>query len=341
VKPDIWIKRGIISVLFILPLLINAQDGINEFSGDSKLNPEYIKDYKHLYTTRFYLLSESVGFRVKPTNQEIPINYIPNSDIKNGLAFFHKWYGIGLAIDNPFAGKDVERKGETSMLDLRINAYGRALAAELSLQDYQGFFLKNMQQQPIMWNPESAYYQRPDMHVFSTSAILYYIFNNKKHSFRAAYIHNERQLKSSGSMILMPSFVFLKLQSDSSLIPKFYSDAYQVDEYEHVVNGTFLTYGLSMGYSYTYVFFKYFYINLSLIPGAFIQHYNYEAESTTNRGHKLTALWLGRAAFGFNSDHLYIGIGGVYGFNATRLDIGETNINYEMNQIRVWIGTRF
>lgn len=333
-------ERILLVVLFLLPLIANAQV-TGHASGKSKLNPEYVKDYKHLFTTRFYLLSESVGFRVKPTNQEVPLNYVPNSDVKNGLAFFHKWYGVGLAIDNPFAGRDIERKGNTKVIDLRLNAYGSAIAAELSLQDYQGFFLKNMVDQPILWNPETPYYQRPDMHVFSTSAILYYIFNHQKHSLRAAYLQNERQLKSSGSLILMPSFVYLKLQSDSSLIPDFYTTTYPVNENEHIVNGTFLTYGLSLGYSYTYVFLKYFYINFSLIPGVFIQHYDYETSSTIKKGQELSALWLGRAAFGFNSDYFYIGIGGVYGFNATKLDIGQTNFNYDMNQIRVWIGTRF
>ena len=332
--------KGFTVLFIILPLLSNGQNPDN-YSKASKLNYEYIKDYKHKFTTRFYLLSESVGFRVKPTNQDVSINYVPNSDVKNGFAFFHKWYGIGLAIDNPFAGKDIARKGKSSIIDLRVNAYGSAIAAELSLQDYKGFFLKNMLQQPILWDPQNAYPQRPDMNIFSTSAILYYIFNHKKHSFRAAYIQNERQLKSSGSLVLMPSIVYLKMQSDSSLIPDFYTSAFQVNDDEKIENGQFWTYGLSLGYSYSYVFFKYFYVNLSLVPGAFIQHYDYETESGKNKGHKMSALWLGRAAFGFNSDLLYFGIGGIYGFNATRLNIGQTNFNYDMNQIRLWVGTRF
>jgi hypothetical protein len=329
------------SIAFVfLPIVLCAQS----LSGENvspKYDADYIKDYKHLFTTRFYLLNESVGFRVKPNDQEISLNYVPNNDIKNGLAFFHKWYGVGLAVNNPFAGKDVLRKGKSSIVDFRLNAYGSAVAAELSLQDYQGFYLKNMLQQPLNWEPESPYFQRSDMHIFSTSAIVYFILNHKKHSFRAAYLQNERQLKSSGSLIIMPSFVYLNLKSDSSLIPDFYSAKLLVQDDEHIRNGKFFTYGISLGYSYTYVFLKYFYLNLSMIPGAFIQNYDYESEYGSVRGTKLTALWLGRAAFGFNSDHIYFGVGGVYGFNATRLKIGQTNFNYDMNQLRVWIGTRF
>ena len=324
----------------ILPSIIFAQN-LNEKHADSKLNTDYIKDYKHLFTTRLYLLSESVGFTIKPGNLEVPLRYVPNNDIKNGLAFFHKWYGIGLAFNNPFAGNDVAIKGKSKIVDLRVNAYGRAISAELALQDYQGFFLKNMLEQPIAWNPESAYMLRPDMQIFSTSAIMYYVVNHKKHSFRAAYLQNERQLKSSGSIIVMPSFVYLKLQSDSTLIPDFYNSTYLVKDNEHIEDGKFLTYGVSLGYSYTYVFFKYFYVNLSLIPGIFVQNYDYESGLGSDKGVKLSALWLGRAAFGFNSDFIYLGIGGVHGFNPSKFNIGQTNFNYDMNQIRVWIGTRF
>ena len=142
-------------------------------------------------------------------------------------------------------------------------------------------------------------------------------------------------------MLIMPSFVYLKVSSDSSLIPDFYNSTYPVEEYEHIKNGKFFTYGISVGYSYTYVFLKYFYLNLSFVPGIFIQNYDYESEFDSERGTKLTALWLGRAAFGFNSDPIYFGIGGVYGFVPTRLKIAQTNFNYDMNQIRIWIGTRF
>lgn len=329
--------RLIPHLFLLIPFL-----GISQVSDSSvKQNALYIKDYKHKLTTRFYLLSESVGFRINPTDQKTPIHYVPNNDIKNGLAIFHKWYGIGLAIDNPFAGKDIDKKGMSSIFDIRLNAYGSALAAELSIQDYEGFFWKNVNELPIVWDPESPYPQRSDMHLFSTSAILYYIPNHKKHSFRAAYLQNERQLKSAGSLIIMPSFIYLNLKSDSSLIPDIYSSFYSVAEDEHIINGKFFTYGISIGYSYTFVFLKNFYLNFSMIPGGFIQQYVYEYENGEKKVKKIAIMWLGRAAFGFNSDIFYAGMGGVYGFKATQLNIGQTNFNYDMNQIRLWIGTRF
>ncbi len=63
------------------------------------------------------------------------------------------------------------------------------------------------------------------------------------------------------------------------LIPDYYRSFYSVPEDEHIINGAFFTYGISIGYSYTFVFFKNFFLNLSMIPGAFIQQYDYEYEN--------------------------------------------------------------
>ena len=333
-------RLGIILLLIPLSFCIYAQES-SPLIRPLKLNTDYIKDYKRQLTTRAYLLSESVGFRIKPSTQAQDIYYVPNSDIKNGLAVFYKWFGIGLSIDNPFSGQDVTKKGESKIIDLRLNAYGSAFSAEIALQDYHGFYLSNMKHMPVEWNSEDPYLQRPDMEILSASALFYLVFNYKKHSFRSAFIHNERQLKSSGSLVLMPSFVYLDLRADSCLIPDFYLNKWEVLPNETIREGKFLTAGISLGYSYTFVFLKYFFLNLALIPGGYLQYYDYEAVEGRKIGRMPSLLWLGRSAFGFNSDHFYFGIGGIYGYNTSPLNIGETNFNYDMNQIRLWIGTRF
>ncbi len=89
--------------------------------------------------------------------------------------------------------------------------------------------------------------------------------NYKEHSFRAAYIHNERQLKSAGSFVYAPSFVYNNVKSNYSLIPDQYQNDYSVKINEQVKAGKFFTFGLSAGYSYTYVFRKYYYLEPALI----------------------------------------------------------------------------
>ena len=337
------VKKSVIllSIIFISLNSCFADEKEKIEKKNNKVNPEYIVDYKNLLTSRFYLLNESIGFQVKPKGAKNGIFFKPNIHTKVGLAGFYKWFGIGLAIRSPFYKRDEDIKGKSKIIDLRINAYGKAIAAEISIQDYRGFYIDNPNEVYDDWSVGKDYPKRPDMRISSTSALFYYILNYKKHSIRAAYIQNERQLKSSGSLMLMPAILFLKLSADSCIIPTAYIDKYNIDPSERIRSGKFQLFGMSAGYSYTLVMLKYFYINASLLPGCFLQKYKYENETGTEKREKLTVLWLGRFAFGYNSDKFYAGIGGVYGFNSTPIPILQTNFHYDMNQIRLWVGTRF
>jgi hypothetical protein len=328
-------------ILFVLlPFSGWCQKGF-WFSKLSKTDTAYIKSYSEEVTTKFLFSYESTGFWIQPSGQNIPIKYTPNTDIKNGFEVHHNWWGVGLTVNNPFAGGDNWKKGSSSIFDLRIKAYGNALATEITIQNQRGFYLQNINELDSEWKSDDVFPQRSDLRIFSIGIIGYYISNYKEHSFRAAYIHNERQLKSSGSFVYSPSFVYLNVRSNNSLIPQAYLDKFEVKENEHIQAGKFVTFGLSAGYSYTHIIGKYFYYNVSFIPGFFLQTYNYKTENEGIKGANPTFLWLGRSAIGFNNDTFFFGIGGVWGFKNTKLDIGQSNFNYNMNQIRVWFGTRF
>jgi len=337
-------------LLFVLLPLLGSAQFKNLLNHLAEIDSTYLVSYRNDVTARFYFVSEEINFGVHPPSGDHMLIYKPNNDLKIGFDVFHKWWRIGLAVNNPFAGNDREEKGSSSIIDIRLNAYGNALALDLSIQDQSGFFLKNMEEiypgwnlgdEFPPWNPGDEYPQRSDMHIFSLGAIVYYIHNYKKHSFKGAFIHNERQLKSSGSFIVSPSFVYLKMSSNYTLIPLFYTDAYNIPEDEQLQSGKFLTFGISAGYSYTYVLNKSFYVSLSFIPGVFLQSYKYETYAQTIKGSNPTFLWTGRSAIGYNGTKFYLGLGGIWGFKNTRLDIGQSNFNYDMNQIRLWIGTRF
>lgn len=338
-------QRYFLITLFSLltSALLNAQDKEGFFTrlvkGD--LDTSYIRDYKDEFTGRFYLLSQSIGFRINPRDVGPDVEYSPNIYTKVGLAGFYKWFGMGIAVKNPLHIRDSRRKGTSSIIDVRINAYGKALAGELSFQDYKGFYLGDSDKIITGWTREDDYYQRPDMEIRAIGAILYYLFNSDKHSIRAAYIQNEQQLKSSGALMVVPSFLYTSLRSDSSLVPSAYLQKFTIDEDEKIINGKFYNTGLSLGYSYTMVFLDNFYINASLIPGAFYQNSSYTYQGGDKSAHNFTLLWLGRWALGYNSRKFYAGAGGVFGYNPSPLSIGNTNFNFDMNQVRLWVGTHF
>lgn len=306
-----------------------------------KYDREYIKSYTDLVTARFYLLREGIGFYIRPQNAEKSLIYKANIAVKFGIAAFYKWYGMGLAVKVPFIEKKGGARGKSSIIDLRVNAYGRALAAELSYQDYHGFYISNTELIDTSYVPGDKKYLRPDMRIEAYGGIFYYIPNFRKHSIRASFIQNEKQLKSSGSLLVVPSFLHAHISADSSVIPNEFAKRYQIPPGEQIVNGKFFTYGLSVGYSYTLVFLKGFYINMSMVPGVFFRTRDYESQDGINHDSRWNVLWLGRGAIGYNSDKFYLGFGGVFGFNNAPFPEGNISFHFDLNQYRFWIGTRF
>lgn len=323
-------------------LLVFTSSSHAQFLGDyEKIDKNYIKEYKRFVTSRFYLLSESIGFDILPSNVDQDLIYYPNIKTKVGVAAFYKWYGLGLAVRNPFYERNENNKGNSTIIDFRINGYGRAFSAEISYQDYHGFYLKNTKDIFGSLINNEKHYQRPDMEIKAFGCIFYFLPNYERHSIRAAYIQTEKQLKSSGSAMIVPSFLFVSLNADSSLMPSYYTQKYSIPNNEHIIHGRFWTVGASVGYSYTLVFLKNFYINLSLVPGVFHRSRKYSTNDGENKDNKLTVLWLGRGALGYDTERFFVGAGGVYGYNNAPFPEGNISYNFDLTQFRVWIGTRF
>jgi hypothetical protein len=324
-------------------LFLSGQtDEANDSMRKQYFNPKYIMSYKGDLTTRLYFLGESVRFQINPLKSGVNLTYVPSSNLKFGIAGFYKWFGLGLAVRNPFHFRKTDGKPEkSSILDLRVNAYGTALSAEIVYQDYKGFYLNDPEQVIPGWEQGDDYPWRGDLTISSFSAIIYYLTNYRKHSSRAAYIQTERQLKSAGSPVIAPAIIHLALDADSSLIPSSFLEDHGVDLDESIVNGKFTSMGLSAGYSYTFVFLQYFYINLNLVPGMYYQWYTYRTDEKTIQGSAWTVLWTARGAMGYNSDRIYAGISAVAGYKSDPLPIGNSDFNLDMSQFRVWIGTRF
>jgi hypothetical protein len=294
----------------------------------------YIADYTQLLTARFFLLYQDASLVLNPGSSD-EIIYSPNVSGRIGIAGIYKWFGLGISMGNSVLKRNTEKYGNTSVLDLRVNAYGRSVAAELYLQNLRGFFLK----EPV--DPQGDYYKIPDMRIFSLGFTGYYIYNHKRFSIRSAFIQNERQKKSAGSFILRPTFLYYKITSDSGIIPSELAFNYAINSHFLIQGGDFYSFGLSPGYAYTLVFLKKFYLNAAAFPGVLWQHYNYEADQHLFSSAAFTFTFSWRAAAGYNTDRFYIGASIASGFDKIPGWAGKSNFYYDIAQMRFWIGTRF
>jgi len=188
------------------------------------------------------------------------------------------------------------------------NIYSKKFVADAFAQQYNGFYIENP---TVLTDWKETYFpQRDSMQTFSLGIGGYYVFNNKKLSYRAAYVRNAIQKKSAGSLLLggfySLDYAGFKDGATKSFIPDYFptsvQDSFALSAY---VSKSF---GISFGYTYTWVV-KRFFINISLIPGIVAKNltiYTSSGEQKTKTGG--ASRFTGRVAIGYESKHFLIGL---------------------------------
>ena len=303
-------------------------------SAEMNFDSNYLADYTNLLTTRLFLLFQNASLLINtPEGNISKIVYRPNVNVRIGIAGFWKWFGLGLSIDNPFYKTDRTAYGKTTTLDLRVNAFGRAIAGEFFLQRYKGFYIGAPERS------DGTNYILPDMQTFSIGIAGYWIYNAKRFSIRAAFIQNEHQKKSAGSLVVMPSFLYYRISSDHGIIPAEIVDEYHIPVTNLITGGEFYSLGLSPGYGYTFVFLKNFYLTAAVFPGVAAQFASFSNQLDVYSNFEFSFQLSGRFALGYNSDKWFLGGSIQTGFN----EVPDNNalFNYDVAQFRFWGGTRF
>jgi hypothetical protein len=325
-----------IILLFFTVKLASAQSDTATLESAPDIDKSYLEDYTPLLTTRIFFLFENASLLINPANEQISkIVYRPNVNIRIGIAAFWKWFGLGLSVDNPFYKTDQDAYGKTSILDLRVNAYGRAVAGELFLQNYKGYYISSPEK------TDGTHYILPDMQTFSLGIGGYWIYNARRFSIRAAFIQNERQKKSAGSFMIRPAFLYYQISSDSGIIPAEIAGFYNIPYTNLVTSGKFYSLGLSPGYAYTLVFLKNCYLTGAVFPGIAAQFSSYNNERNRYSDFGFAFQLSGRLAIGYNSDKWFLGCSMQTGFNEVPDKLSNALFNYDVAQFRLWGGTRF
>ena len=327
-------NTGVLLLLLLSCTVSSSQAQTRDTLVQPNIDSNYIEDYTGWLTTRLYLLYQNAAFVVS-TNEAENIVFKPNTNIKIGIAGFYKWFGLGLSINNPFYQFNESKYGKTTSIDLRINAFGRAVAAEVFVQNFRGFYIRNVH--PY----HGANYKLPNMDLFSIGGYGYWIYNSRKFSFRAAFIQNERQVRSAGSFMIRPGFSYYTVTSDTGIIPGEVVSRYKLKNDEIIHGGQFFSLSLSPGYTYTVIFLKNVYINAAVFPGVSWTTYSYRGKNDSfSRSDFVFQLGL-RVAAGYNTRKWYIGGSVITGFNDLNLSWSNSSFFYDVSQFRFWGGVRF
>jgi Domain of unknown function (DUF4421) len=322
-------KLQIILVTFLFTFTAYAQESTEIL----------IQDYSSDFILKLYSKITTHDFAIEDNNTDTRIEYKPNFQVNTGVGFNYKWLGLGIAFKAPFINNDNDKYGETTQFDVQLNIYSRRLILDLNFLYYQGFYINNAED---LYNikPIEVYPSRRDINSASIGGSFYFIAN-ENFSYKSAFISNEFQEESAGSLIMGSYFSIYGMQADSIIVPFEFRDS--IDEQLHVKAANSINMGGSIGYAHTFVTMDDFYFTFGIVPGIGIQGYSKQLENGELVDNEKLGVSLKvqlRAAFGYNRTKHFANLAFVKDSYAIT-DSEYLNLNYGYGNIKLTFGYRF
>ena len=250
--------------------------------------------YPDEFIFRIYLSSKFAPFTISSSNKQ-DLNYKTNSKLALGAGFTYKAVTLNLAYGFNFLNPDKGR-GTTKGLDLQLHVYAKKWAVDII-----GAFLRGYYLGPKDYNGLSLsdYYKRPDLHRNIVGLSVYNIANPGKFSYRAAFNQKDWQTKSAGSLLYGGEIFYGILKADSAFVPSWAGANYVQAGINKI---EFFSIGPGIGYAYTLVLSRHFFITGSAIASINFNLSTEENGGNTNSKIKVLPGGNYKAALGYNSN---------------------------------------
>jgi hypothetical protein len=246
-------QQFLIRLAFSVIILVCAAFSASGQMKTQKTDTAYYHPYPNKVTGRFYFSRKFTTLIVRNGTKDYGLRYRPNTTLNMGVGATYKWatlnLGYGFGFLNPEGGR-----GKTRYLDLQFHSYGRKFTIDLLGSFYSGFYLAPRGKAA---NNDTEYYLRPDLKVNAGGVTVQYIFNHGKFSYRAAFLQNEWQKRSAGSLLAGFEIYSGGIKADSTIIPTAIDREIATTELKQM---RFFELGPSLGYAYTYVYKKHFFV---------------------------------------------------------------------------------
>lgn len=314
---------------FVFSFALQAQDSLT-----------YKQDFRNLMNIRLFAITNFNRFEIaQRNNSQSLVKYSPNENLNIGLSVNYKWFGFGAAFNLPFVNDDNGIKGKTRQMDMQLRVFSQKFGGDVYMQHYSGYYVRNPTSVMPSWHEGLPYPQRPDIRTTAMGAFLFYAFNHKRFSIRAAFLQTEKQLHSVGSWVIVPHIAYYRLLGDSTIVPSNLQETY--NNRNLLTKGNFYSLGLSGGYIYSLVNKKGFFATISAV-GGFVSNYRmYEMENSSENisGIQLAISAGSTITLAYNGKHLFGGAGAmlnIYGFKIN----DNFLLNYQIGSVRIFVGMR-
>lgn len=245
---------GVLCLMMLLAALSPTECSAQK---DTSVNNGFYITYPQKLLVRLFFSQKFAPFTISSqTDKEL--NYKTNSKLNLGIGATYKSYTLNLGYGFGFLNKD-KGQGKTKGLDLQLHIFPYKWAIDILGSFIKGYYLDPKDNSGLN---TTSFYQRPDFKRKIIGFTISRVPNAGKFSYRAAVTQNEWQTKSAGSFLYGGEVYYGSIQGDSALVPARLNSFY---EQSLIDKTTFITFGPGVGYAYTLVIGKNFFISGSAV----------------------------------------------------------------------------
>lgn len=345
----IQFKKHLFVILVLGTHLLHAQnndsekneivlDTVNKIVNDSIME-SYIQDHNNQLNIKFDVSNEIVNYYLP--FDEGTINVKPNLGTNYALVFNYRFVSLRLGIRPKKSSASIENEGESSTFRINLKLLFNKWSHQFTYNYIQGYYVANSTDNlpDIFYFEGDRHVQFPDLTTsIFTGSSMYKL--NDYYSLKASNSQTEIQLKNAGSFI--PGI-------DYRLFSLFGTDVYLDKNGNEIQRDDYSTYlGFStifnIGYYYTFVYKKNYYLNLTAIPGLGMDFYKETMNSPTSSNSEnyfdFLASFQTDVSVGYNGEKFYFG--GEYNYR-TNSEKRNDGIKFytRRNEFHVFFGYRF
>lgn len=308
---------------------------IDYFMGDwdtlyvspNKYNFAFLSNYMTNY--QYYNLNSTF-----PNDQRILLTHPPQDRIGFYIGWQFLFLGWSFSVDDIFNNRNGPDNGSSFQLSLYSSKFGIDL---MQIKTGNNFRLRKISgiNTPVLRDNIPFYGFSASMQGVN----LYYIMNNRRFSYPAAFSQTTVQRRSSGSGIAGLSVSNHKIYLDESEIPQ--SIRNELNPNMRFGKIKYTNISLSLGYAYNWVFARNFVFSASASPVL-----AYKLKKEFNNGEDVTGFFkhfnidmLVRAGVVYNNGKFYLGssfLGRTYNFNQK-----DFRLNYGYGSLQFYGGFNF
>ena len=261
---------------------------------------------------------------------------------KIGVYFGWRWIFLGVSASIPeLLHKNLDNSSKQEYVfnlysaRFGVDLFYRRSGENFKIKAYSGFQL------PESIKGETFNGMRTKMIGLNT----YWIFNNKRFSYPAAYSQSTNQKKSCGSFMAGFSYSHQNLSFDYTKLPQEMQG--QVRPNLQFNNLKYDDYNISFGYGYNWVFARNCLFNVSFMPAISYKRAKLNGEDTTNTENIALFSWMKnvnfdmitRSAITWNNGKYYVGA--IFVLNTFDYRKSALSITNSFGSLRLYIGFNF